>query len=321
MTLDRAPYLVRITVPPRVADVDARPTTAVTRRDLTPNGLDTEVHAEVQQADGTWQSARERGRRRRHRRVPGDAGAERTRERRARTASACAPPTRPAAPSRRAWSSRSRRPEPPPSRRPPTAPPARHRRRRRPDRVTVAPVPVQGKSVVLTRRHRHRAHQGARPERLHDARQRVRRAGRLAHRHQRPAASCSRRAWAARPRPARFHGGKFRVTQARIGHDRARRSPGALACSAARRAARRRGRRSRSRRSAACGARTAAGASARAARAASRRCAGPRWLTEDTCAGTRVRVARGRGLGQAARAAARSSSSAPASDSSRRAPR
>ena len=31
---------------------------------------------------------------------------------------------------------------------------------------------------------------------------------------------------------------------------------------------------------------------------------GTRWLTEDTCTGTRVRVARGRGLGQADRASA-----------------
>ena len=145
MTLDRSPYLVRITVPPRVADVSAQ-------ADRGHGHADPERarHRGPRRGPAGRRDVAERGereRRRRHGRVPGDAGAERARERPHATSSACAPPTRPAAPSRRASSSRSRAtptrrptPTPPPAPTPPPTPPE----------VTVAPVPVQGKTVVLT---------------------------------------------------------------------------------------------------------------------------------------------------------------------------
>ncbi len=54
MTLDRAPNLVRITVPPRVDAAEATPTTV--QAGVRPNGLDTTVSAELLGPDGTWQS-------------------------------------------------------------------------------------------------------------------------------------------------------------------------------------------------------------------------------------------------------------------------
>jgi hypothetical protein len=59
MTLDRSPYLVRITVPPLVGTAQAladAPTTGTISADVTPNGLETTVTAQVAQPDGTWQT-------------------------------------------------------------------------------------------------------------------------------------------------------------------------------------------------------------------------------------------------------------------------
>ena len=54
MTLDRSPFLVRITVPPLVEAAQAQ-ASAVTAT-INPNGLDTEVHAELLRPDGSWHS-------------------------------------------------------------------------------------------------------------------------------------------------------------------------------------------------------------------------------------------------------------------------
>jgi hypothetical protein len=57
MTLDRSPYLVRMTVPPLTSGGAASatsPTTATLSAAVTPNGLDTDVRAELQGPDGTW---------------------------------------------------------------------------------------------------------------------------------------------------------------------------------------------------------------------------------------------------------------------------
>lgn len=59
ITLDRSPYLMRVTVPPLVSGVSgqaASPTTATLGATVTPNGVDTDVRVERQQADGTWQA-------------------------------------------------------------------------------------------------------------------------------------------------------------------------------------------------------------------------------------------------------------------------
>jgi streptogramin lyase len=52
MTLDRAPYLVRVTVPPRIESLQAG--TGTLEALVTPNGLDTDVSAEALSPDGTW---------------------------------------------------------------------------------------------------------------------------------------------------------------------------------------------------------------------------------------------------------------------------
>ena len=54
MTLDRAPNLVRITVPPLVGPAEA--TAATLQADVRPNGVDTTVSAELLGPDGTWQA-------------------------------------------------------------------------------------------------------------------------------------------------------------------------------------------------------------------------------------------------------------------------
>ena len=59
MTLDRSPYLVRITVPPLAGTAQAvadSPTSGTIGADVTPNGLETTVAAQVAQPDGTWQN-------------------------------------------------------------------------------------------------------------------------------------------------------------------------------------------------------------------------------------------------------------------------
>ena len=55
MTLDRVPYLVRVTVPPRVEGAQA--VEGAVTATVTANGLETEVHAELRQPDGSWLSA------------------------------------------------------------------------------------------------------------------------------------------------------------------------------------------------------------------------------------------------------------------------
>ena len=60
MTLDRSPYLVRITVPPAAQDAQATttaPTTATVTASVRPNGLATTATVEVRRADGTWAPA------------------------------------------------------------------------------------------------------------------------------------------------------------------------------------------------------------------------------------------------------------------------
>ncbi len=52
VALDRDPYLVKITVPPAIADI-AQDDAAVSAR-VDPNGLTTTVKAELRQADGSW---------------------------------------------------------------------------------------------------------------------------------------------------------------------------------------------------------------------------------------------------------------------------
>ena len=59
ITLDRAPYLVRVTVPPSVAGAGATVDSAVAvtvRAAVTPNGSDTDVHVEVERTDRSWQA-------------------------------------------------------------------------------------------------------------------------------------------------------------------------------------------------------------------------------------------------------------------------
>jgi hypothetical protein len=57
MTLDRAPYLVRITVPPRVGTATgtaSTPTTATVTTDVRPNGIATTAALQLRAADGSW---------------------------------------------------------------------------------------------------------------------------------------------------------------------------------------------------------------------------------------------------------------------------
>ncbi|HEY6888289.1 MAG TPA: hypothetical protein VI300_10930, partial [Solirubrobacter sp.] len=54
MTLDRAPYLVRVTVPPRIDGVQGGSGTIEAA--VSPNGLDTDVSAEALTPDGTWRT-------------------------------------------------------------------------------------------------------------------------------------------------------------------------------------------------------------------------------------------------------------------------
>ncbi|MDA0159811.1 hypothetical protein OM076_06025 [Solirubrobacter ginsenosidimutans] len=54
MTLDRAPFLVRVTVPPRIDSLQGGSGTIDAT--VSPNGLDTDVSAEAQNADGTWRA-------------------------------------------------------------------------------------------------------------------------------------------------------------------------------------------------------------------------------------------------------------------------
>ena len=135
-------------------------------------------------------------------------------------------------------------------------------------------------------------------------------------RHRPPARSASPRRWTARRRRAAFNGGKFSVTQTATGMTELALA-GPLDCSARGAGDDLRAKR-RKRRSARCGARTAAARSARAATAASPRCAGPNGgprtparARPSTCARARCRCGRG--------AAAARSSFAPVNDCSRRA--
>jgi virginiamycin B lyase len=54
MTLDRAPYLVKIATPPRIDPGSVTPTPTGLQTTLNPNGLPTTVTAEELQPDGTW---------------------------------------------------------------------------------------------------------------------------------------------------------------------------------------------------------------------------------------------------------------------------
>ena len=253
---------------------------------VTANGLETEVHAELQQPDGSWLSAGSvsagsgtsalpvtlalRGL------TPGRHAARVRATNAAGTATSATveltgaqPPTDPPT-------------DPPPA---PPAPPAPTPT----PTPTADPVPVQGKTVVLTAGSGHRPHQGAGPERLHDARRCVERAGRRAHRH---------------------HGGQRRAVlagrrQDAVGHLRGRQVPRAAG----------------TRRDDGADARWASWTAgpARPPRAAAEAEAeeaprvgqdsggrfqthgknsvatvrGTRWSTEDTCTGTRVRVTQG----------------------------
>ena len=58
MTLDRAPYLVKITVPPRVDAAVARPTAGCRPR-VNPNGLEAVARAELREPEGTWRTLAE----------------------------------------------------------------------------------------------------------------------------------------------------------------------------------------------------------------------------------------------------------------------
>ena len=179
MTLDRSPYLVRITVPPRVTDAQHRVDLGSRHRD--PQRA---RHRGPRGGPAGRRDVAERGkreRRRRHQRVPGRAGAARARERpqhlvRVRATNAAGSAVSAgvelasrATPSRRPIRGRRRPPAPPPT----------------PPEVTVAPVPVQGKTVVLTAGTGTVRIKAPGQDGYIDARQHLQRAGRLAHRHHR----------------------------------------------------------------------------------------------------------------------------------------